>query len=452
MLTRLRIQGFKSWSDTGDIKLGKLTGFFGPNSSGKTSLLQFLLMLKQTVESSDRSRVLHTGDANSYVDLGTFYDIIHKHQVPGELKFDFGWIAGLNKRGDRDKVEFSATITGERKQVTLSSLFFDFNLDAIGLKRENHKQLVYSRGEELGGFELDNEPWFRHFENDWAEDQTDPINTFKFYGLSRGFFPISRSADAEFVYELESLFNNTYYLGPLREYPGRLYSWAGERPADVGRRGERTVEALLAADVQHDGKLKDPDTGKAHTVTQHVAYWLKRLGLIHSFKLKPIAKNRKEYEVKVKQSPGATEVALTDVGFGISQVLPVLTLCFYAPAGSTIIFEQPEIHLHPAVQAGLADVFLDAIKQRGIQIILESHSEHLLHRLQLRIAEEEVSTEDIRLYFAQANDGESKLTELDLDEYGNIRNWPKGFFGDEIGDLMKMTQAEVKRKMAARQG
>ncbi|MBC7447672.1 MAG: DUF3696 domain-containing protein [Hymenobacteraceae bacterium] len=246
---------------------------------------------------------------------------------------------------------------------------------------------------------------------------------------------------------MERQFHDIYYLGPLREYPGRLYSWAGERPADVGRRGERTVEALLAADVQHDGKLKDPDTNKPHTVTQHVAYWLKRLGLIHSFKLKPIAHNRKEYEVKVQQSPGAAEVALTDVGFGISQVLPVLTLCFYAPAGSTIIFEQPEIHLHPAVQAGLADVFLDAIKQRGIQIILESHSEHLLHRLQLRIAEEEASVDDLKLYFAQANDGECSLTELDLDEYGNIRNWPKNFFGDSIGDLVKMTQVALKRKL-----
>ena len=91
MLETLRIQNFKSWQDTGDMQFGSLTGFFGTNSSGKSSILQFLLMLKQTVESSDRSRILHTGDDKSYVDLGTPYDILHMYQVPGKISFSFAW-------------------------------------------------------------------------------------------------------------------------------------------------------------------------------------------------------------------------------------------------------------------------------------------------------------------------------------------------------------------------
>ncbi|MEB3338665.1 MAG: hypothetical protein VKJ46_14445, partial [Leptolyngbyaceae bacterium] len=91
MLTQLSAQNFKSWEATGPIKIAPLTGLFGTNSSGKTAILQLLLMLKQTVESSDRQRILHTGDDKTYVDLGTFYDVVYQHNLPGELAFTLDW-------------------------------------------------------------------------------------------------------------------------------------------------------------------------------------------------------------------------------------------------------------------------------------------------------------------------------------------------------------------------
>ncbi|MDO7876738.1 DUF3696 domain-containing protein [Hymenobacter sp. ASUV-10] len=187
------------------------------------------------------------------------------------------------------------------------------------------------------------------------------------------------------------------------------------------------------------------------TVEEHVAHWLKELGLIYSFKVQPIAPNRKEYEVRIQRTAESASVFLTDVGFGVSQILPVLVLLFYVPEGSTVILEQPEIHLHPAVQAGLADVFIDAIKRRRLQIVLESHSEHLLQRLQRRMAEEVIDTEAVKLYFTAIKEGRSELTALDLDEYGNIRNWPEGFFGDTLGEAAAMMEAEMKRRMQAQQ-
>lgn len=182
-------------------------------------------------------------------------------------------------------------------------------------------------------------------------------------------------------------------------------------------------------------------------IEEKVAHWLKYLGLIESFNLRPIAENRREYELRVRQTTNSPEVLITEVGFGVSQILPVLTLCYLAPAQSTIILEQPEIHLHPAVQAKLADVFIDVIKNRGVQIILESHSEHLLNRLQRRMAEEQLVPSDLALYFTHMENGESKLEELKIDEYGNISNWPENFFGDEMGDLVAMTEAAIKRQM-----
>ena len=91
MLTHLRIKNFKSWRDTGEIRLAPLTVFFGANSSGKSSINQFLMMLKQTVESSDRQTALHLGNRNTAVELGTFWDITHHHKVEEGIDFELGY-------------------------------------------------------------------------------------------------------------------------------------------------------------------------------------------------------------------------------------------------------------------------------------------------------------------------------------------------------------------------
>ena len=144
---------------------------------------------------------------------------------------------------------------------------------------------------------------------------------------------------------------------------------------------------------------------------------------------------------------------LPDVGFGISQVLPVLVQCFYAPPGSIILMEQPEIHLHPSAQSALADVMIDAIKSRenysdrNIQLIIETHSEHFLRRLQRRIAEEKISQDEVSAYFAKISGAQPILEPLEIDLFGNIRNWPEHFFGDEMGDITEQAKWALKRRM-----
>jgi predicted ATPase len=91
MLTKLRIRNFKNWADTSDIRLAPITVFFGSNSTGKSSLIQFLLMLRQTAASPDRRRVLHPGDQNTPVELGTFRDLVFAHDLTKEISFSFEW-------------------------------------------------------------------------------------------------------------------------------------------------------------------------------------------------------------------------------------------------------------------------------------------------------------------------------------------------------------------------
>jgi predicted ATPase len=145
-------------------------------------------------------------------------------------------------------------------------------------------------------------------------------------------------------------------------------------------------------------------------------------------------------------------VLITDVGFGISQVLPVLTQSYYAPPNSTILLEQPELHLHPSVQKGLADFFITAAfaRENGVprntQFLIESHSEHFLRRLQRRIAEERLHPRDVALYFCETTAEGSAIRELDVDLFGDIRDWPRDFFGDPVDDIAGQAEARLNRQ------
>ena len=192
----------------------------------------------------------------------------------------------------------------------------------------------------------------------------------------------------------------------------------------------------------------------------HVANWLKKLGLIHSFEVAPVAAGLREYRVKVKVTASSSEVSIPDVGFGVSQVLPVLVQSYYAPPNSTVIIEQPELHLHPSVQQNLADMFIDATTirsggaDRNVQFIIESHSEHFLRRLQRRIAEGEehggIAKDKVAIYFCDSGKDGSTIRPLDVDLYGNIAKWPPSFFGDQMTDIAEMQKAGIRRRKEAK--
>ena len=419
MIKKISAVNFKSWEKVDDIPLGTITGLFGSNSSGKTSLLQLLLMLKQTTESSDRGQILHLGDKSSLVELGTFHDIRHNHEDAANLKLGVEWELPreliIEDPEHKGKTLFSS-----------KSLAYQAEIDGNGSGRMAVKEMGYRfAGRHFGMRRKANEKFTlfplqkttkepfkftRNLGRSW--DLPAPTKCYGFPDQVKAYFQ-NAAFLSDFELAFEELFSRIFYLGPLRDYPQRQYTWAGAHPADMGRRGERVVDALLAS--RERGEKISPGRGKKNlTVEEYVAFWLKELNLIHSFSVKPIKEGGNLYQVWVQKSPASSEVLITDVGFGVSQILPVLTLCYYVPEGSTLLVEQPEIHLHPSVQAGLADVFIDAAKTRHIQVILESHSEHLLRRLQRRIAEKEMSSQDATLYFCDIKSGGSVLTPLQL--------------------------------------
>lgn len=461
MLTELRIQNFKAWRDTGPVRMAPLTVIFGENSAGKSSLGHLLLALKQTALLTDRKRALHLGSSDSLVDLGTFADCLHGHDLKAKLEFQLAWLLpdrmqvknALNPKNSflGDQLKFSTALRSDSRGLPEIERFryelmgddecelaVEHGLDAVGRARLSVEplKLVAKKGRQ------------------WPLESPE-----KFYRFSEVTLARYQNADflSQFQLELERMLAGITYLGPLRDHPRRMYSWAGDTVPDVGARGEFAIAALLAA-AQEGRKISRGYRQKKEAFDTFIATWLKDLGVINSFVVKPIAKGRKDYEVLIRTQEKTSEVKLTDVGFGVSQVLPAVVQAFYAPPNATIWMEQPEIHLHPQVQAELADLFICAVQAyengqpRNVQLIVESHSEHFLLRLQRRIAEGTLSADDVAVHFARKTGDGTELEPLQLNEFGEIENWPEDFFGDEMAEISARTLAAMHRKQRAANG
>jgi predicted ATPase len=452
MLTRLRFKNFKAWQDSGEIRLAPLTVLFGTNSAGKTSIPQLLLLLKQTAESPDRQRALQLGDSRTLVDLGTYDDAVHNHDTSQPIEVELAWTLGepleivdpIGRREYRGSaLTLHVTIAADKRhQPYVQALHYVLSdhdgavLDVSMQRRASGNR--YDLASDRYGL-------VRHAGRAWPLPP--PVRFYGFPDEATAYYQ-NTAFLSDLVLELERMLKSVFYVGPLREYPKRLYLWSGETPDHVGEKGDRAVEAILAAG---DRFFNWRPRQKTRRLGELVAERLRSMRLISDFEVKPLGQHRKEYEVLVRTAPKLPEVKLTDVGFGVSQVLPVIVEALYVPRRSIVIFEQPEIHLHPRVQADLADLFVDAIRARenGIprdcQFIVESHSEHFLRRLQRRIAEEELSPDDAALYVVHTEGATARVEPLDVDLFGNILNWPEGFFGDEMADLVARSEAQARR-------
>ena len=453
MLSHVKISNFKAWREA-EIDLGNVTGFFGTNSSGKSSLLQLLLLLKQTKNATDRGLVLDFGGPTDLVNLGTFGDVVHGHENDATIGWQLGWSPPTPlkisiPRYSADGPILKGGSLGIRGEVGLRRgrpwLYeLRYNLGSVSFGVKSHAESpTRFKLETIGtGFRF-----IRNRGRAWPLPP--PIKTYMFPDETRYLY---QNADflGDFELAYEGLMDSIYYLGPLREYPRRDYHWAGSSPDDVGKSGEHTIDAILAA--TRDGEMRSLGFRRRRKRFQEmIAYWLRRLGLIEEFHLQEIAEGTNLYRSIVRTSGSSVSTALTDVGFGVSQILPVLVLLYYVPKGSIVMLEQPEIHLHPSVQSDLADVMLNVVEARQLQIVVESHSEHLLRRFQRRVAEEEASSKNIKLYFVSREEGRAEAKDLSLNEWGEIENWPDEFFGDEMGEISAIAEASLKRRLEQRQ-
>lgn len=236
----------------------------------------------------------------------------------------------------------------------------------------------------------------------------------------------------------ELLQNRVFYLGPLRQEPQPYFNFGDDSRSDVGAAGEHLSRVLQ---WQSDKSVLVPGLGQAG-LADGLQHWLRELELVEDVAVE--ARGRAGVSIEVRPTDLDRQVDLTSVGVGVSQVLPVLTVCLLAEPGDIVLLEQPELHLHPALQMRLAD-FLLACVDSGRQIIVETHSEHLVNRLRRRVAEDDSNEvgELVRIVFTERDaEGHTLFRPSDINPLGGLsEDWPDGFLDLGARDAQKLLQA-----------
>ena len=251
------------------------------------------------------------------------------------------------------------------------------------------------------------------------------------------------------------------YLGPLRDEPKSLYPLsANAEPSDVGLKGEHTAAVLelhknrQVRYIPTSGFVEPEIQLKAvrRSLETAVIDWLQYLGVAEHVESRDKGKFGHELTVSIAGSKRPHD--LTHVGVGVSQVLPILVTSLLADPDTTLIFEQPELHLHPKVQTRLGDFFL-SMTQMGKQCVIETHSEYLINRIRFRAAAADAKSnpwvEAVKVYFVEKGEQGSSFREVNINEFGAILDWPDGFFDQSQRETEAILRAAASKRKAKRE-
>ncbi len=525
MLHSLSVRNFKAFGPEQKIRLKPISLVFGANSSGKSSILQSLLLLKQTLNEADHPETVLL-PKGKLVDLGSFKEMIFLHDTSQAIRFgievrcayDSKAVADRSgSKGHTDSLALSFT-SEAASGIQLQSIgllepvraapILEMKLEAPGDPTVSRQRLVetshiseepslyreayqlYARQIEddrsvlkrrIGDFrtqidklrkelaEAGRQPTFddvgtsetneeravksleqkleqavsRHarlknytFER-FVEDQIESHTRLKIHVSN--FLPSTHTL-AQDPYldeallvpvvlprllqaasELRRVLEGIIYLGPLREYPERHYIFSGDVAREVGKSGKGMPDLLF----------------KDEGLVDRLNTWIERFGLDYELKVRKVTDPDVEdvFSLRLVDKTTDTTVSPQDVGFGISQILPFMVQSILAE-GRLICVEQPEIHLHPRLQAELGSLLSSAIKEdHANQFLIETHSEHLILRLQRLVRRGELSPEDLSVVYVQKTAEGSIAHEIRLDEEGRfIDRWPEGFFEEGFAE------------------
>lgn len=240
----------------------------------------------------------------------------------------------------------------------------------------------------------------------------------------------------------------------LGDFPG----WEGAEPIRLapvtlfyGQNGSGK-SALLHA-VCHNAAGPEPELSPrrlrrgARVFEEILGHWLTVLGIVDEFSVAESLDDADVWELRVKVQGSEAHVPVTRAGTGAVHALLVLVQAFSHTVDAPVHLDHPESHLQPFAQSALGDALIAAATTHGTQLLVETHSDRLLRRLQRRIAEGRIDADDVAVYLIETHrHAESNIQQLVIDSHGNIANWPHDFFGDEMRDLVAMAKGAAERR------
>lgn len=435
MLTHLKLENFKIWRSTGPTRLAPITLLLGTNSSGKSSLIQSLLLIRQTVKGDDPNLDLNLGNPNAddSVTLGQFKDVLCRHGAASESTS--ATQVGIEFRWSEDGLPENSTLFSARYKKgpagSAELAFLRLGKDDQGFSVQRRKPGIYRLSLATQAKPLGQSADFR------------PQRSFTFSASTLNKLGEHGDLIKPIGPALLDELGRIIYLGPVRRLGQRDYVWAGRMPAHIGDDGAKAVDALIASGVARQAaKKRNHLVPMEAQLFEQTIRWLKDMNLADGLSIRPLG-NSARYELLIVNGGQASN--LKDVGVGVSQVIPVIVAALLSQPGHIVIVEEPESHLHPLAQSKLAELLAQVSKERNVQFIVETHSEHLFRRMQTLIAKQQITTNDAAMYFVERDGKAARMRPLELDEFGRVNNWPEGFFGDALGETREQTALAIQR-------
>lgn len=483
MFRKLLIKNFRTFRTLQSIPLRPITLIYGPNSNGKSSLIKSLLLLKQTVEQGG-ANAFPLAMKGNLVDLGNFKELVYGHDTSltcevsawfdntekpkirlgpfsgfpsypdGGFGIDFGSVGNDEvmlkatklylDMSDRPAIVYEPTKSLPahssrhfwRTRIQRGSLQNQSTSQVMGIKElalppeylQKWFEWLRSRPTSKEAFQDDIRNWtveqFSHHIDQEAKNAVVQLSSFVPYSAmaideNRGGFGFDLAMlNIDMGQRLEQNLAKVRYLGPIRALPERLYVFSGNIPATVGKLGDFGPDMLY-------GKQEIVDATNR---------------LLNAFKMgyeivvKRLDPEYGAYSIRLIDSRSKIDVGLSDVGTGISQVLPLIIDS--VSGDGVIICEQPEIHLHPALQGELGELFRVGVKEFGNQYIIETHSEQIILRIKRLIKEKRLTPKEVVVLYVDKDEDGSECIELRLDECGNfLDKWPSGFFEESFNEI-----------------
>lgn len=408
---KITIEGYKSIAEPRSIQIGGLTILAGANSSGKSSFMQPLLLMKQSLENEFDSGSLLLDGAN--VRLTDSSEIISK--VPGSNSSLFS----VTLETDNEKTVKATYKFSARRGITIDKMAMsggDFHQDSeirIGMKSSDIEPILNM--DNFGPFKRIME----HYEGlEWKVIRDRCFLGIKLHSSKRTPF----SAGVLPAESLKKLTSDLIHVPGLRGNPERSYKVASSDSKFPGS-FERYVASII-----HRWK----NTRGLQRKFTNLIQQLKDLGLATSIDVSIINDTRLEILISRHKGCNNTKsdyVNIADVGFGVSQTLPVLVALLTAKRGQVVYIEQPELHLHPRAQYELSKIIASAVNENGVNVIIETHSSILIRGVQILVARNLLKGNLVNLnWFIQDSEtGQTQITKSKLDRFGAFGDWPEDF-------------------------
>jgi hypothetical protein len=419
VLTSLAFANYRCFRSRQELDIRPVTVVLGKNNSGKSAFTRAAIVLRTGFPAS-ATEVLRAPldlDKLGPDSVASFADLVHRQDPGGGI--DIGLVFTDNRLRSVDaRIQ---NIDGERRQVVSS---------VTAVLGHGSWSLTWS-----GSGNVYQQTWTA---NDGGNRVvTGPVD---FHGVLPRFLPreiLPRDNEFELARHSATAFGRVRYISPFRDSLRREHNLPVGEPDGVGDRGQHFAGVLAHDQVRGGGRLR-----------RRVNEMLREI--LPDWTLDEVPDGRLFATVLKSKSDSDLVINIADAGSGVAQILPMLVQQAWDEiAGhrdSTLyVVEEPELHLHPAAHAQLADLYLKAAKLTGNRFLIETHSEALLLRLRRRVAEGTSSPADVGVYFVH-HDGRSATAErITIDEVGQLSSWPEGVFTEDFEEVRALAAAQLRR-------